>query len=125
MPLTCECDGDYDDAQWYWWAPDDYSTMPEQRRRRRCQSCQTLIANGAVVARFERSRYAISYIEECIYGEGCDVPLAAHYLCETCADLYFSLIELGFCGVGPGENMRELVREYASLRDRLPDQEVS
>ena len=112
MPLTCSCDYD-DDPAWYVWNPNDYSEMPAFKRRRRCASCGELIDAGAVVAEFTRSRYARTYVEEEIYGDGPTVPMATQYLCEECADLYFSLVELGFTCVMPDENMRELVREYA------------
>jgi hypothetical protein len=36
--------------------------------------------------------------------------------CEVCADLFFSLRELGFECVAPDENMRELVLEYAEMQ---------
>ena len=55
--------------------------------------------------------------EEKIYGEfqgDNGVPLAPKYLCERCADLLFSLTELGYCE-RPWEDQRELVREYAEM----------
>ena len=33
-------------------------------------------------------------------------------MCETCSDLYFSLLELGFC-INLGDDMSELVKDYA------------
>lgn len=113
MPLTCSCDYDGDEPAWYVYSPSDYSEMPIFKRRRRCSSCDELIDGGAIVAKFNRSRCPRSDIEEAIYGDGPTIPLATQYICETCADLYFSLYELGFECVTPDENMRELVREYA------------
>jgi len=52
-------------------------------------------------------------VEERIVGEGNEIYLADVYLCETCADLFFSLQDLGFSCVLPDEDMRELVKEYA------------
>ena len=112
MPLTCSCDYG-DDYDYYVQSPNDYSEMPIFKRRRRCASCGTLIDHGAIVAKFERTRCPQTDIEDAIYGAGPSIPLADQYLCETCADLYFSLSELGFECVMPDENMRELVREYA------------
>lgn len=112
MPLSCSCDWDDDDGPW-WWSPDDYSTL-NTKRRKRCSSCTDMIEIGATVAEFTRSREPRSDIEDRIYGDGPEaIRLAPHYLCERCADLYFSLSELGFECVGPSEDMRELVREYA------------
>ena len=114
MPLSCYCEVD-DDPEYWIWHPDDYSEMPKLKRRRRCSSCQTVIEPGSVVAKFRRSRDARSDVEISIYGEGDpdSINLADWYLCEECADLYFSLHELGYECVSADENMRELVREYA------------
>jgi len=115
MSLSCSCDYS-DDPSWYVWVPDDYSEMPAFKRRKRCSSCGELIDAGSVVAVFERTRSPRSDIEEAIYGEGDTIQLADQYLCETCADLFFSLREIGFTCVMPDENMRDLVREYAENR---------
>jgi hypothetical protein len=112
MSLSCTC-SDNDDAEWYWYGPSDYSTL-NTRRRKRCISCGTLIDVGAIVARFERNRCPQNDIEEKIYGEGPTIPMAERYHCESCADQYFNLTELGFC-VYPEDSMRDLVREYAAM----------
>ena len=121
MPLSCSCDfPDY--PSWYVWAPHDYSEMPKFKRRKRCSSCGELIDAGSVVAKFKRTREPRSDIEESIYGEGDTIYLADQYLCETCADLFFSLQELGFECVMPTDNMRSLVREYAEMRESYAQQ---
>lgn len=110
MPLSCSCD--YPDiCEWYYTDPDDYTVMSGTGRRKRCSSCGELIALGSITARFRRWRNPRSDIEESIYSD--EVPLASMYLCERCADLYFSFVELGFECVGPWENMLELAHEYA------------
>ena len=110
MSLSCSCD--YDDFAWYYRAADDYSTL-STKRRRRCSSCQSLIDIGATVMEFTRTREALSDIEEKIYGSGNDaVNLASWYMCEECADLYFSLCDLGFDCVSLDDNMHDVVREY-------------
>jgi len=120
MPLTCHC-GEDEDAAWYWREPNDYSVLEKpvgRSRRPRCQSCFTLVDFGSTVIKFERFRFANTDIEERIYGEGEEIYLAPHYHCERCADLFFSLSELGFC-VSPEECMLELVKEYAELREEF------
>lgn len=115
MPLACDCyDDDFDQ---YWWAPDDYSTMPTYRARKRCRSCRSLIAHGATVAKFDVTRYARCDYEFSRFGEGDPeaISMAPVFLCEECADIWFSLQELGFSCVSPYENQRELVREHAAL----------
>lgn len=111
MPLSCSCD--FDGEGWLYYAPDDYSTMKPLPRRKRCSSCRALIDPGATVAEFERFRQPISEVEEMIFGEDGEIPLARMFLCERCADLYFSFRELGFECVSPDENMMRLAREYA------------
>jgi hypothetical protein len=120
MPLSCDC-GDCGDAEWWYEAPDDYQTMPFRRRRVPCASCGTLIETGATVIGFERSRPARSDVELRIYGEDSDaVRMTPLWHCERCADLWWSLTELGYC-VAPDQSMLELVREYAERRaEALP-----
>lgn len=116
MPLTCGCfyDGD---VEWYWFEPEDYREMPARRRRASCSSCKKLINTGSVVAEFRRARGARGEIECSMYGYDEDsVPLASYWLCEECADLWFSLFELGFCPE-PDENQLDLVDEYVGMKD--------
>lgn len=119
MPLSCYCPEDID-AEWVYYQPIDYKTMPERKRRARCKSCAALIEPGATVTKWPRSNAPRSDVEAAIYGEDeWPVPLASWWLCEECSDLAFSLIELKFC-VEPNENMRELVQEYAELYGPTP-----
>lgn len=109
MPLSCSCDsGEHD---WYYMLPNDYSVMPERKRKKRCCSCRSFISTSEVVARFLCFREPRGHIEAQIYGD--EVWLAPRYLCEHCADLYFSFVDLGFTCIAPDENMLELAKEYA------------
>lgn len=111
MSLSCSC-GEWDGDGWYYIGPNDYTTLQTQRRKR-CCSCKSLIDIGAICARFDRYREPImDSIEEKIFGEGGEIQLASLYQCETCADIYFSLEEIGYC-VPADNDMRELVKEYA------------
>ena len=113
MPLTCYCDdGEFD---WYYRRPNDYSEMPERKRRTRCSSCGSLLNAKDTVTEFECYREPSSDVEYEIYDD--QVPLASKWLCETCSDLWFSLDDLGFKCVAPDEPIRDLVREYAELND--------
>lgn len=115
MPLACDCY--YDDCDQFWWAPDDYSVMSQRRARVRCKSCNSLIDHGTIVAEFAVTRYARCEYEFNRFGEGDPeaIDMASVYLCEECADIWFSLQELGFSCVTPYENQRELANEYALL----------
>ena len=116
MPLTCTCYWEPEPGDYIWYDPDGYETLgPPIKRRQRCCSCNNLIGLGETVARTQRSKVPSTEVECAIYGEGEYVPLADKFLCETCADLFFSLKELGFC-VYAGEPMKELVKEYAESR---------
>lgn len=117
MGLSCLCfddDDDDDDMDWWHYGCNDYSTLATKRGRR-CASCKCWIRPGATVARFECARRPRHEFEERIHGV--EVPLAPKFMCEVCADLYFSLDELGFC-VTLGESMRKLVQEYADVYRR-------
>ena len=109
MPLACGCSDDYD---WFFYPPTDYSVF-QARRRKRC-SCGSLIEHGATCLEFDIYRAPKSDIEERIHGE--EVPMAPKYLCERCADLYFSFTELGYDCVQPEESMLELAADYADSR---------
>ena len=119
MGLSCFCDNDY--YEWYFTDPADVANAPvygplSTKRCRRCCSCKERIAVGDTSVRFERFRYAEwGTFEGRIYGEGNEVPMTPWFMCERCADLYYSLTELGFC-VSIGESMLSLAREYAEMR---------
>lgn len=112
MSLSCACD-EYDGDGWYYIGPSDYATMPVLDRRKKCCSCRRPIGGGDTVAWFDRYRAPLTEIEERICGN--DVELAPMVMCECCADLYFSLVGLGYC-INLGDNMRELARDYADLK---------
>lgn len=112
MPLSCSCD--YDEYEWYYCAPQDYSQLTGARATR-CRSCKTLVKPGAICAVFPRYRYPRSDIEYKIYGEHTEIHLADWVHCETCADLWFSLYELGYECISPDEDVRALVKEYSAL----------
>ena len=119
MPLSCFCD-EPDDASYYYQRPDAYTMMPSRQRRVRCASCKTLIDSYALCTEFARYRHPRSDVELDIYGEGGEIWMASMWHCERCADLWFSLFELGFKCVAPDENVLDLVREYAELRSLAP-----
>ena len=107
-PLACSCPAVDDSTPEWCEGPSGYSTL-QTKRPRRCASCGEKIEVGSLCARFPRKRWARTEIEERIYGD--EVPLAPRYLCERCADIFFSLEELGFC-VSPEEDMRALLEQY-------------
>ena len=112
--LSCECEWELEPGQTCYWPPDDYSVLKTSKRKR-CQSCNQLIDIGTVVGRFIRCKEPDNDVDEQIYGIcediGLGIPMADHYLCEECMDLYYSLDALGFCGQ-LYENQRDLVAEY-------------
>lgn len=112
MGLTCACDGDVEPGMTVAYGPDDYEPLSANRRQR-CMSCNELIDLGAIAAKVPRVRIPESAIECRIYGEDGEIPVAAKWMCERCADIYFSLEELGYCP-NPYDDMRELTRDYAA-----------
>ena len=116
MGLMCSCDDEWEPGMTIWFSPKDYTTLATKRSRT-CCSCGDIIDVGATCAEVRRGKVPETEMEVRIHGEDdATVPLASRYLCERCADLAFSLDELGYCAQ-PWEDQRELVREYAELRD--------
>lgn len=114
MSISCDCDIDYypEPGDVCWDYPADYSQL-ETSKRKRCCSCKTLIDVGAVVTRLLRYKVPETDVEIRIYGEE-EKPLAPHYMCETCSDIYFSISELGYCF--SGRDMRQVLEEYHQLK---------
>ncbi len=109
MGLSCNFSDDGDCA-WYFTPPNDISILASNKRKR-CTSCKELISIGDASYKFERFRYAQNEIEDRIYGDGTEIPLASWYMCEKCGDQYMNLEALGFC-VDITENMFKLLEEY-------------
>jgi hypothetical protein len=112
MSLSCFCP-EYCDPIWWYISPINYGILTRSKRQR-CKSCDKLIDIGAICIEFERWRNPISNVEENIYGEGGEIPIASWYMCEECSDIYFNLEELGFC-IQLGDSMQELLKEYRDL----------
>lgn len=111
MSLSCHCDGDY---EWYYTPADTYAPLATKRSRK-CCSCGNRINVGDISVMFQRFYYAEwGTVAAKIHGEGSEVYMAPHYMCERCGDLYYSLDELGFC-ININDDMRDLVREYAEM----------
>ena len=107
MGLTCLCyepDGD----GCYYYPSDDYQIL-DTNRAKRCCSCATLIHIGNTALKFDRAHFPNDDIQERIYGD--EVYMAPWWMCENCADLYFSLTALGFC-IMLGDKMLDLAKEY-------------
>ena len=113
MGLTCGCDFEFDlsSVTEYAYPPEGYAVMSASRRKR-CTSCGVLIDVGVIAANIKRVRIPKDDVELLVYGDDGEIPLADKWLCERCADLFFSLEELGYC-VSPYDDMRELVHDYA------------
>ena len=115
MTLSCDCDIEYypDPGDTTWYYPNTYSTL-NTTRRKRCVSCKSLIDKGSVVAEIVRVKIPGHDIEIAIYGDEGEIPLASHYLCEECADIYFSITELGYCF--SDWDMHKALKEYQQIK---------
>ena len=114
MSLSCSCE-DYcpEPGDVLWWGPNDYAPL-QRKRSVRCKSCRELIPPGELAIEFPRVKVPDNEVELRIYGEDdpeSGPPRASWFHCERCADLYLSIVELGFC-VCPTDDMREVLREY-------------
>ena len=115
MTLSCDCDIEYipEPGETTWYSPREYSVL-NTTRRKRCVSCCTLINNGSVVAEIHRFKIPLYDVEINIYGEDGEIPLASHYMCEECSDIYFSIEELGYCF--SGWDMHKALKEYQQIK---------
>jgi hypothetical protein len=115
MSLSCECDTDWypEPGDIVWNSPGDYTEL-KTKRRCRCISCKELIDIGAITIEFPRFKVPDGEIEERIYGEDGEIPRASFYMCETCADIYFSISELGYCL--DDWDMRQALKDYQQLQ---------
>lgn len=111
MPLSCGCDNEYEPGTKVVYYGEDFEPL-QASRRKRCQSCNALIDIGALAVQFQRFKVPDSEIEVNIYGEDGEIPLAPHYVCEKCGEIYLNLLDLGFECITPYENMRDLLKEY-------------
>ena len=114
MSLSCHCYYDFEPGSIVYYPPQDYTAYPNSRATR-CKSCKKKIKNGDICIEFLRHKIPESEVEYKIYGEDGEVPRASYFHCEECADLFFSLYELGFTCIAPDDNMKELVKEYAEV----------
>lgn len=114
MSLSCTCDFEPEAGSTCWISPSDFAVY-EAKRTTRCASCDDQIKPGDDCAKFTRFKIPAHDVELAIYGEDGEIPRAPHYHCERCAGLFFSLVELDYC-VDMRDDMRDLAREYAALR---------
>lgn len=115
MSLSCgwpEGDGE----GWFFEPAEEFSFMPFRTRRTRCCSCGAMLNSGDIVTAHRRFRYPRTEIEENIYGEYGEVPLANQHMCESCSDIYFSLDALGY-GFTLGDDMHELLKEFQEIEN--------
>jgi hypothetical protein len=125
--LSCSCDTDYDPEPgeiFYTPRQDmDFETLATKRRQR-CKSCKRLINIGETVLRHDRARYPRNDIESRIVlgmwledAFCCNymIPIADHYHCERCGEIYLNLTSLGFDCLMPDEDMEAALKEYHKL----------
>lgn len=112
MGLTCSCSDDYGPGDKLWMEPKGYAPLTTKRSKK-CCSCKARIEIGALCAEVPRVKIPETDIEIRIYGEE-EKPIASAWMCERCADLCFSFIDLGYCAK-PWEDQRELLADYVDM----------
>ena len=119
--LSCSCpDPDYDDVEWFWYDPNDFTEFQALRRKRCCSCKKHMIALGEQCLEFKRFRYpAPDSIEADIKGEDAEIPIASHWMCEKCGEIYLNLEDLGYC-MDITEPMEECLQEYHEMRGFQP-----
>lgn len=109
MSVSCGCGGDY---EWWYVPAKDYQLL-DTKYRRKCNSCLKVIEIGETCLKFFKWREPRTDIEERVYGD--EVPMAPFYHCEECADIYFSIDELGYCLTLDGTPMKEEAAMVAEI----------
>ena len=97
--LTCACSDIFD---WHYVESDNY-TKYEENERIRCKSCGKSIRKNDLMIKF--TRFKGKY----------DKLLKAWCFCESCADIYYNLIELNYC-IDIEDKMPDLLIEYKRLQ---------
>lgn len=117
MSISCSCgDGSGDYAYMYMLPnPLDFKPLVHYRACR-CTACKKLVKVGDDCITFERMRTAKNRIEERIYGEGYDVPLADGVLCEECGGLVMALQEVNLC-YSIDEPLKQQVLDWAKNKE--------
>lgn len=112
MSLSCECGDDYDR---YYAPAADFAPL-QLSRAKRCCSCRSLIRVGEDALAFRCwRRPGYDTIEEKIYGEDGEVPMAPRFMCERCGGLFMALEDLNFC-ISLDDNMVSLAKEYGQMQ---------
>ncbi len=115
--LSCSCpDWEGEPGTWAFYKPVDFSIFNEKRRKR-CSSCNELIDIGSNCLTFPRVRSAYTEIEERISGE--EILMAPLFMCEKCGEIYLNLAEAGYCLI-PTDEMTEALKEYWELAGFIP-----
>jgi len=131
MSLSCSCDYDYEYEAGEWYYDYGYTIGEESyfvplatNRRKRCCSCNELINIGSLCNIYPRARYPHNEIESRITN-GCDlegslcdeatIPMANHYHCKGCAEIWLNLTDIGYECLWPNENMMESLKEYHQI----------
>lgn len=127
MGLSCSCDYEYEfePGEWTYWYEDTSGFIHlETSRRKRCCSCNDLIDIGSLCVKYPRLRYPYNEIEARIQtggdlddslSEEPQIPIACHYHCEKCGEIYMNLTDIGYNCLAPCEDMNETLKEYHEI----------
>lgn len=136
MSLSCSCeyDCDFEPGDWVYYyegnGDEEYLIPFNGKKRKRCCSCNELIGIGAICSIYPRRRYPYDDIEAriktglCLDDSLCDyppiIPIAPHYHCEKCAEIYLNLTAIGYECLIPNESMQEALNEYHQISGFKP-----
>ena len=122
MGLSCECPfmefEDLDPGEWvYMYSSVDFRPLNTSKRKR-CQSCNSLIDIGALCLEFPRYRSPYTDIEADIIGFDWNgeppIKISSHYHCERCGEIFLNLEDAGYCMM-PYDDMQESLKEYHGI----------
>ena len=119
MSLSCGCD--VDDYSW-WYIPDEWFASLQTKRMRKCTSCGEKIAVGDECLKFDRFRRPDCEYEDSRFRD--EVPLAPHYMCEKCGEIFLNLNAYGYC-ITLGGDIREDLRDHWAATGFKPQVEAA
>ena len=109
--LPCNCE--YGESETWYSLPSDFSLFKKWRAKR-CCSCNKLIKFNDICLEFGLTRATTNELEEKIYGD--EKPLAPHYQCESCGEVFFNLQSIGYC-IDIENDMDEYMKDYKLIEE--------
>lgn len=112
--MSISCAVDCEEAAWYY-IVQDLPLRLTSKRGKRCMSCKEIIKPGKSFFMIKRWREPRTDIEDKIYGEGGEVPLAPWHFCADCGPIYHALEKYNVAINIQDDDLRALLKEFNEI----------